>query len=123
MPAEYRIERSRRMVLSRAWGCLTDAELTDNRAALFADAAFEPDMAQLYDFSGVTELKVTSETLRLFARTSRFSPRARRAMVVSSDAVFGMARMYAIMSDKEDQIQVFRDVASAMHWLDSAMGG
>jgi hypothetical protein len=119
MPAEYRIDRSRRVVYSRAWGVLTDQDLAANRAALFADPAFEPDLAQLYDFAEVTEIRVTSATLVGLARTSRFAPTTRRAVVVSSDEAFGMARMYSILGDREELIQVFRDRASAMRWLDS----
>jgi hypothetical protein len=119
MPAEYRIDLSKRIVYSRAWGVLTDRELADNRAALFADPAFAPDLSQLYDFTGVTELGIAATTLAGLAKSSRFSPNTRRAVVVGSDEAFGMARMYAILSDREETIQVFRDRASAVRWLES----
>ncbi len=119
MPAEYRIDRSRHVVYSRAWGVLTDQDLADNRAALFGDPAFEPDLSQLYDFTDVTEVKVTSGALLRLALSSRFAPTVRRAVVVSTDEAFGMARMYSILSGREDLIQVFRDRASAVRWLDS----
>jgi hypothetical protein len=119
MPADFRIDRSRHVVYSRAWGVLTDQDLSDNRDALFADPAFDPGLAQLYDFTEVTEVQVTSAVVRQLAQTSRFAPRARRAIVVSSDDAFGMARMYSLLSDREEMTQVFRDRASAMQWLES----
>ena len=119
MPADNRIDRSKRIVYSRAWGVLTDEDLKSNRAALFADPGFEPNLSQLYDFTNVTEVRITSEALLSLAMTSRFSPTSRRAVVVSSDEAFGMARMYSILSGREELIQVFRDRASAMQWLDS----
>jgi hypothetical protein len=120
MPADYRIDRSERVIYSRAWGVLTDQELAANRAALYADPDFEPDLAQLYDFTDVTEVQITSPALRELASTTRFSPDARRAVVVSTDVAFGMARMYSIVSGREGFIQVFRDRASAVQWLVSA---
>jgi len=119
MPADYRIDRSKRIAFSRAWGLFTDQELADNRAALFSDPAFEPDMAQLYDFTGVTEARISSAAIRRLAPTSPFAATARRALVVSTDEVFGMARMYAILSGREELIQVFRDRASALRWLEA----
>ena len=119
MPADYRIDRLKGVVYSRAWGVLTDQDLADNRAALFADPAFEPDLAQLYDFTDVSAIKVTSAALQRLALTSRFAPVALRAIVVSTDEAFGMARMYSILSGREETIQVFRDRESAVRWLES----
>ena len=121
MPADYRIDRLKGVVYSRAWGVLTDQDLEDNRAALFADPAFEPDLAQLYDFSQVSALRVTSAALQRLAPTSRFAPLARRAIVVGTDEAFGMARMYAILTGREEWIRVFRDRESATRWLEGGV--
>ncbi|HXY68777.1 MAG TPA: hypothetical protein VEH62_04975 [Gemmatimonadales bacterium] len=119
MPAEYRIDRSKRTVYSRAWGILMDQDLIDARSALFADPAFAPEFDQLYDFTEVAEVRVTSPVLLQLALSSRFSPTSRRAVVVSSDVAYGMARMYAILSGREETIQVFRDRAAAVAWLEA----
>jgi len=123
MPAEYRIDRSKRLVMSRAWGVLTDQDLVDNRTALFADPGFEPALDQVYDLSEVTEMKVSSTVLLHLAMSSRFSPTARRAVVVTSDVAYGMARMYAMLTGHEDTVQVFRDRPSADRWLEERRGG
>jgi len=122
MPADNRIDLSTRVVYSRAWGIVTNEDLADNRVALSRDPAFAPDLAQLYDCTGVTEVKVTSEALLRLALTSPFAPTARRAIAVSSEVAFGLARMYAQLSGREEVIQVFRDRPSAVQWLDSAGG-
>ena len=122
MPADNRVDRSKRVVYSRAWGVLTDQDLADNRAALFLDPVFEPSFARLYDLTDVTEFKVTSAALLRLSLTSPFAPTARRAVVVSSDAAFGMVRKYSILSGREEVIQVFRDRPSAVQWLNSAGG-
>ncbi|HTT68911.1 MAG TPA: hypothetical protein VMF70_12870 [Gemmatimonadales bacterium] len=122
MPADYRIDRAARVVYSRAWGVLTDQDLVDNRVALFTDPAFAPEFNQLYDLSAVTEIRVTSPALLQLSLSSRFAPSSRRAVVVSSDVAFGMARMYAILTGHEETVQVFRDRASAVGWLEAARG-
>ncbi|HVO35497.1 MAG TPA: hypothetical protein VMT21_08035 [Gemmatimonadales bacterium] len=119
MPADYRIDASERIVYCRAWGVLTNHDLETHRAALYADPAFRPDLAQLYDFTAVTKLEITADALRNLAETTRFSPTARRALVASTDLAFGMARMYSLMTQFEF-VEVFRDEASAMRWLRSA---
>jgi len=117
VPGEYRIDRSERVVYSRAWGVFTDADLAEIRAALFKDPAFNPDLAILIDLSDVTELKLTSRALLNLAMTTRFAPTVRRALVASSDVAYGMGRMFAILTGREERVQVFRDRASALEWL------
>jgi len=118
MPADFQIDLSERVVYCRAWGVVTDGDLANNRVALHADPAFEPDMAVLYDFSGVTEVQVTSVTLRRLALTTHLVPAARQAIVAPTDAAFGLARMYSILGGREED-QVFRDRAEALRWLKS----
>jgi len=120
MPADHRIDLNDRIVYSRAWGILSDEDLLSNNVA--ADPAFAPDLRQLYDLTDVTEIAVTAAGLRALAATSRFAPTARRAIVVSSDVVFGMSRMYAIISGHEEWVRVFRDRAAALAWLTDQSG-
>ena len=121
MPATYRIDEAAQIVYSRAWGVLTDADLRDNRAALIRDPAFAPTLRQLYDFSGVTSVGVTSAMVRMLAQTSPFPPGARRAFFVPSDATYGLARMYAIVGDRADEaFRIFRDLQQATVWLSEA---
>jgi hypothetical protein len=118
VPGEYRIDKSERVVYSRAWGVFTDEDLAETRASLFTDPAFSPDFAIVIDLSDVTELRLTSRALLNLAMTSRFAPTVRRAIVVSSDVAYGMARMFAILTGREERVQVFRDRASALEWLE-----
>jgi hypothetical protein len=123
MPASYRIDEQEHIVYSRAWGTLTDADIVTNRNDLFRDPAFSPDLAQLYDFSGVTELALSTSTVRRLAGSSRFAATARRAIVVSTDVAFGMARMYALLSERsEDSFRIFRSTAAADRWLKDRSG-
>jgi len=117
VPSDYRIARSERVVYARAWGVFTNDELADTRAALEKDPAFDPAFALLIDLTGVTELRLTSPALLTLAMTSLFATTVRRAIVVSSDVAYGMARMFAMLSSREDMVQVFRDRAEALAWM------
>ena len=118
MSVGFTIDTSRRLVLSRGWGVLTDRELMVHVRALSADPRFRPDLHQLVDFVGVTDVKVTASGVREMTGLNPFGAGARRALTVSSDVAYGMARMYQIMrSDAADEVEVFRDIDSALEWL------
>jgi len=52
------------------------------------------------------------------AKLNPFGPGARRAVVVTNDVVFGMARMYQILTDESsDELQIFRNMDDALRWL------
>jgi hypothetical protein len=118
MPATFRIDPATHVIYSRGWGVLTDEDIVSNRAALVRDPAFTASSSQLYDFSEVSDLQVTVAGVRLLAQKSVFLPTARRALVVASDVAYGMARMYAIISNRdEEHFRIFRTHAAAVAWL------
>jgi hypothetical protein len=119
MPAEYRIDRERAVVFSRAFGVVTDEDLRANRKALLADPAFKPDLSQLYDFSEVTQADVSGDAVRSLGRDTSYSAVARRAIVAPSDLQFGLARMFQLVSEVAPaEVAVFRSVEEARRWLD-----
>lgn len=123
MPATYVIDEDADLVLSRAWGTLTDGDLVANRDAMLADPAFRADLSQLWDFTRVERLDVTGAGVRSLAMgISPFSSLSRRAIIVTDDAGFGMARMFLLMRDSDTggSFRVFRDRESALSWLGEA---
>ncbi len=120
MPAAHTIDPVRRLVTSRAWGVLTDADLLNNKEKMMSDPAFDPALSQLWDFTLVTELAVTGEGVRSLAMMKTpFSASARRAIVVGNDAQHGMVRMFTLAGGREDNdmLRVVRDVDAAREWL------
>jgi hypothetical protein len=118
MTAIYRIDKSRRIVFSRATGIVTDEVLLDHQQRLSADPDFEPDFRQLYDFCDVEELQATSMGVRELAINNPFGRGAQRALVAGSQAVYGVARMFQIMAEKgPDRIEVFYSLEEALDWL------
>ena len=63
---------------------------------------------------------MTGDHVRLLARRKIFSATSKRAFVATSPAVFGVGRMWEIlteMSDNPSQIRLFYDLPSALKWL------
>src|SRR3972149_3691406 len=122
MPISYRIDPSRKLVLTTATGVLTDDDLIRHKQRLVADPAFQPDMRQLSDVRGVTDLQVTPLGVRLMVAADEAHAPAlgghRLAIVVIEDLTFGMARMYQMLAeDTTRSVGVFREIAEAEAWL------
>jgi hypothetical protein len=128
MPIEYTIDVARGLIHTRGWDYIGDKEYRAYIANLFADPAVRPGMKQLTDWRAVTQVDVSAETMRATAETVRaFVERQhhqpnftnyRLAIVVAQTVVYGMARMYQILSEEHDpHIGVFRDIDEARAWL------
>jgi hypothetical protein len=118
MPASFVIDHQQKLVRSKGWGVLVEDDLATTQRGLHDDRQFEPMYRQVWDFTEVTEMKVTAKAIRRLALTSPFAPLARRAIVVNSDVAHGMARMYALMGDRDpNDFRIFRDMSLALSWL------
>jgi hypothetical protein len=118
MPATYVIDPNRKLVTSRLWGAVTEDEVHDHNQRLRTDPAFVADYRQLVDMTGLTEILVSTKMINQTAIDQFFAPGTSRAFVVSSDATFGMARMFALQSEGAGQtIEVFREMRKAEEWL------
>jgi len=119
MPARYTIDRDRRLVLSIATGTLTNDDLRRHMGDLTVDPDFDPGFRQIFDFRAVEELEATGSVLRDIRAASPWKEPTRRAFVCTLDVVFGMARMFQMLSDGgPDEIRVFRRMPDALEWLE-----
>jgi len=119
MPTSYTIDKARRLVLSEGSGVLTTPDLLAHQDKLASDPDFAADFSQLYDLPQVTDVQLTANDLRRLAQRSVFHPNARRAILVSSDLVFGLSRMFEMFRESlgETGIRVFRDRDEALAWI------
>jgi len=118
MPGSYWIEADRGLVFTRGWGVLTDDELLAHARTLRADPRFVPSYRQLVDFRDLSDVQVTSDGIILLARQNPFPPEARRAVVVPSDLVYGMTRMFqGRMEASSEQFGIFREIEPAYEWV------
>jgi hypothetical protein len=118
MPTSYEIDPTRSLVVSRAWGLLTDAEVGDHYRDLRADPGFNPAFRQLADLREVTGISASAATIDDVAHWRVFAPGARRAFVVATPVQFGMARMFGTYAEAVEQVvEVFWDPREAERWL------
>jgi hypothetical protein len=120
MPFSYVVYKNHRLVISTGSGCVSWNEISERQHQTKTDLAFDPEFDQLVDLRAVTRFEMTSQQAGMLTRRTVFSSTSRRAFVTASPAVFGMSRMWQILtelSDKNQQIRVFSDLPSALKWL------
>jgi len=119
VPAAYKIDKERRLVLTTVWGKLTFTDGVAHRNELRSDPDFDPTYREISDFTQVTELAFSAEELRGHAQFDVFSPSSRRAFVAPDDAKFGLGRMFAMLRESRGDlgIRVFRTLEEAEDWV------
>ncbi|SRR6266404_9551249 len=119
MPAFYKIDKERKLVMSTGSGVYTMADALAHQDKLLKDPDFDRSFSQLYDFTHITDVELSSEDIRILARRTVFSENSRRAFLVNSDLKFGLGRMFIIFRDTlgETGIRVFRNLDDALDWV------
>jgi hypothetical protein len=119
VPAFYKIDKERRIVLSSVAGVLTRTDIQGHMDRLSNDSDFDPNYSQIVDFTQLSGVDIEPEDVRQFAERNIFSPRSRRAFVVKDDLQYGLARMFEIHRELngETGIRVFRTIDEALDWV------
>ena len=123
MPISYRIDAERSLVVTTAQGVLTDGDILTMKRQLSADPGFKEGMRELSDVRSITDLQVTPAGVQKMAGLDSIATPDdyKLAIVVGENVVFGMARMYQSLTERNlPHIQVFRDYDAAVSWLDAA---
>jgi hypothetical protein len=103
-------------------GVVDDDELMGAYARLVEQPDYDPTLNDMVDMRSVQRLDVTGVTLRrlveMFAPLEPRDPPTRLAIVAPKDHVYGLGRMYEMLStDTPEDIRVFREYAPAAAWL------
>ncbi|HYL83449.1 MAG TPA: hypothetical protein VE263_04385 [Candidatus Angelobacter sp.] len=119
MPAFYKIDKERRLVLTTASGVFSRADVLGHQEKLLKDPDFNPSHSQIVDFRQVTAFDVSSQEIHELAQKSIFSPQSRRAIIAPSDLGFGLARMFEMLRENQGElgIRVFRTLDEAIDWV------
>jgi hypothetical protein len=122
MTIQYQIDRSIRRITTRAFAEVTIEEVLEHFDELLADPSYEPGLDALVDLVdcetllGIDQIRSVAEHTTADLSSLRFG---RLAIVVVSDALFGMVRMFHTLSEAAfSDAQVFRDRDQALQWLD-----
>jgi hypothetical protein len=138
MPIDIRVDSAERVRYSLCTGVVTDADMVAAYERVVDDPAFDPTLNVLADTRGIERVEITAGNIRKLAERRARNERvlrgqARVAVVVSSDVVFGLARMYEVYRDPqsaqegdqegdEKRYLVCRTMNEARQWLGLAEG-
>lgn len=127
MPSDYSIDPDAGVVYISGSGVLTDADLLEQRVRLRSDPAFKPGYCLLVDFTRVTSVQLSADTVRFLAHERITGPGVRRAIVLprqaESDASpqahpYGLSRMFQLSAEHTgENVEVFTDLAESRRWL------
>jgi len=119
MPAFYKIDKERRLVLSTASGVVTLADAVSHMERLSKDPDFDPSFSQISDFTHVTRIEISSDEIRRLAQRTIFSAHSRRAFIAPDETIFGIGRMFEILRGLEGEkgIRIFRTLEQALDWV------
>lgn len=119
MPAFYKIDRERRLVLSTASGVLSLSDALSHMEKLSKDLDFDPRYSQIADFTQVTKIQLSAQDIHDLARRSIFSTQSRRAFIVPNDVAYGLARMFEMLRENQGEtgIGIFRSLEDALDWV------
>jgi len=122
MPIEHAFDPERRILSVRMFGEVSDEDVLRYAEEITSNALEDPVHDELIDVTEVHAPIVSTATLRRVAEMFRGSERqpesVKIAFVATSDAAYGIARMYqAFRSDSAATLRVFRDVEEARAWL------
>ena len=124
MAIRYEIFPGKQLIRIRVEGTLTPGALRDHLDALHADPQFSSAYRRLVDVRAVDALPSTHDIHELVAEVARDGrDHVPRAVVADSPCMYGMFRMFEILSDLcGHQNRVFRTMEEAEQWLERPEG-
>jgi hypothetical protein len=122
VPLSYRIDPDQKAIFTIALGTLTDDELLEHKRRLREDPRLSKGMVELSDIRGIDRLAVTPEGIQRFVMQDELDAEVfqdyKLAIVVNQDVVFGMGRMYEMMTSRNlPDVRIFREMDQAREWL------
>ena len=122
MPIVFTTDPKRRLVETKATGVLGNDEFAAHVRALAArDLLAFPQLIDAREASVETTPADAREFAKLTGRLRAAHGSAKVAFVTSSDATYGILRVYTVVSEEVDPgFRVFRDIDQAREWLQSS---
>jgi hypothetical protein len=119
MPAFYKIDKERRLVMSTASGVFSLADAVSHMERLSKDPDFDAAFSQIADFTQVTRIELSGDDIRRLAQRNIFSAQSRRAFIAPDETIFGIGRMFEILRGLEGEkgIRIFRTLEQALDWV------
>ena len=123
MPLKYKIVPDLKFVYIKASGEITVDEIMMAGAKIFTDREWVNGFHILCDYRETTALNLTSGDIRKIIKqdinNSPLFDKSKFAVVADKDLIFGLSRMWEILSENNPiQTMVFRDISDAHRWVD-----
>jgi hypothetical protein len=121
MPVTYVIDQQEKLIRTRCVGNVLVGEVIDHFRTLERDPACPDRLDVFLDLSETTSLPFTTEITAVAQEINRVRKKVRFgacAVLATSDALFGMMRMFAVLAGAYfSEIRVFRSAGEAEAWL------
>jgi len=119
MPAFYKIDKERNLVLTTGYGFITKEEIITLQDEMSNDPEFDSNFSQVADFSQLTNTDITIADVHTFAQRDVFSIHSRRAIIVKGELAFGFAKIFEVCRQLigATGIRVFRNLDEAFEWI------
>lgn len=120
----YYIDVPQRLVFTQITGIVRPEDIQAETNAVKNDPKFDPSFNQLVDaFDSKPAPDFSADKIRELGSNTIFNNTVRRAIIVSGDLAFGLARMFGTYREihGESNIQVFRSREAALNWLGVTM--
>lgn len=119
-PVTYSVDEARRLVEITIREGFTYTDIAASYGALRRDSRIGPEFDRMAVYEGTTVPLTSAEVRDMVAAGAALphSSRTRVAVVVCSDVMFGVMRMYELYGDAAGiQVRVFRQRVEADLWL------
>ncbi len=119
MNASFQINQDERLIFVQWSGVVTDAEAIAETQKLLHAPGFSHYYNRLYDMREVTQAKLSKGSLMELSLLDPIFPSERRAAVAQNPSIFGMGRMYGLLTGKEEigNFRMFSDYDEALRWV------
>ena len=122
MPARLDIFPDQRLVLSTFTGMMDDDAILAHGPKIKAHPDFHPEYNEIVDFSGVTDVRISSTMLHKLARSeSIFSPESRHAVIAPGELTYQIAHMYQIIAERSRNLIVVRSLDEACRFVNARL--
>jgi hypothetical protein len=118
MPVRYQIDGSQGLVFTEFSGEITYSMIALHFTSMRSDHSFKPHFSEVLDLTGVTRHMLRNSDFYHLAEHDPFSPTAQRAIVVTRDEAFEVAKLYQIVREGPS-VRRFCEREAALQWLSS----
>ena len=122
MPVKYKIVSDQKFVYVKATGEVTADEIMIEGARMFTDSEWINGFNILCDYRKITEFDLKSSDLSQIVEQDKNNEplfdKSKYAIVADSDLVFGISRMWEILSENNlITTMIFRNTIDSLRWL------